>query len=121
MVFGRKSSDRPTVDIITGRKLDPRYNIDKDSIFKPQLSPYQDKKYSTLQNARVKPGRAFLISEFQHKLDGPKFHHEYAAGMSSNPTQYSKQMGQFQHHASVLPETKNVIRTYNFSPVKPWL
>ena len=70
---------------------------------------------------RISAGRSFLVSDFQHRNDGTRFHKEYASGLSSNPSGYAMKLGQFSHTAAMLTDTKHVIRSSHYSPSKPWL
>ena len=69
IVNRRKSMRRPHYDIVSHKQLEAT-SIDKHELFNPTAG------------TRVNPARSFVVSEFAHRNDSPKFHKEFAAGIS---------------------------------------
>ena len=80
-------------------------------------------KHAYYSDKKVTPHRSFVISEFYHRQNSPKFHSEFKQALEKNPTNiYSQKVGEFNHHAQQMPLMKNVIRNDRTLPnTKPWL
>jgi hypothetical protein len=103
----RKSVKRPHYDIVTHVPLE-KTSVDKYELFNSSM------------DKRVNPARNYVISDFQHRNNGHKFHKEYAAGIKASPGIYSQKMGQFNHAAATLTDTKHIIRSTRFAPAQAW-
>lgn len=63
----KRNSMRPNYDIVSHANLSPKTSVDKAVLYNPMNQTMNS-------NAKVSAGRSYLISDFNHRDTGHKFH-----------------------------------------------